>query len=115
MINYHEQHAYAYELLDIERNDKDEIGKLSSGKSKNAKTEYVDLISKVFINCKSFLKKDGDIFIVANDDLNLYPIIFDKAGLELIQKFERPVLNRTERNKKLYTETIFHCKERING
>ncbi|MCG2041633.1 DNA methyltransferase [Staphylococcus hominis] len=115
VINYHEQHAYAYELLDIERNDKDEIGKLSSGKSKNAKTEYVDLISKVFINCKSFLKKDGDIFIVANDDLNLYPIIFDKAGLELIQKFERPVLNRTERNKKLYTETIFHCKEKING
>ncbi|MCG1660935.1 site-specific DNA-methyltransferase [Staphylococcus epidermidis] len=112
VIDYHEQHAYAYELLDIKRKDEDEIGKLSNGKSKKAKIEYIDLISKVFINCKKFIKKGGDIFIVANDDLNLYPKIFEKANLKLIQKFERPVLNRTERNKKLYTETIFHCKEK---
>ncbi|MEJ7421626.1 DNA methyltransferase [Staphylococcus haemolyticus] len=111
VINYHEQHAYAYELLNIERYDDKEIGKLMDGKSKKAKNNYIESISNVFINCKQYLADDFDIFIVANDDLNIYPEILKKANLKIVQRFERPVLNRTERNKKLYTETIFHCKE----
>src|SRR3989344_5843619 len=80
-IDYHEQHAYAYELFDIARKDDKEIGPLFNGQGQKAKEEYVEGISKVFINISKFVKDDGDFFVVANDKYNLYPIIAEKSGL----------------------------------
>ena len=107
LINYHEQHAYAYDLYGLERNDKEEIGKLTSGKSKQAQQEYIDGIADVLKNCIQFLKPNAKIFLVANDDDNLYPEIAKKTGLQLVNEFKRPVLNRTEKNRTAYAETIF--------
>src|SRR3989338_4460379 len=78
-IDYHEQHAYAYELFDIARKDDKEIGPLFNGQGQKAKDEYVEGISNVFINISKFVKDDGDFFIVANDKYNLYPIIAEKS------------------------------------
>lgn len=110
-IDYHEQHAYAYELFDIERKDSEEIGKLSDGKSIKAKKNYIENISEVFAHSKKYLKDNADIFIVANDQYGIYPEIAKKAGLKIIKEYKRPVLNRTERNKKLYVESVFHMKK----
>ena len=60
---------------------------------------------------KKFLKDDANIFIVANDKYNLYPIIAEKSSLKIINHFKRPVLNRTERDRNPYAETIFHMKQ----
>lgn len=109
-IDYHEQHAYSYELFDIERHDSKEIGKLSDGKTKKAQEDYIAKISDVLINSKNFLADNPDIFIVANDQMNLYPEIAKRSGMKIVQEYKRPVLNRTERNKKLYQEKIFHLK-----
>jgi len=109
-IDYHEQHAYAYELFNIKREDNKEIGPLYKGRGEQAKKEYVDGISAVLINSKQFLKNDANIFIVANDKLNLYPVIAEKSGMIIVDKFKRPVLNRTEKDKSPYAETIFHMK-----
>lgn len=109
-IDYHEQHAYAYELFDIERKDELEIGRMSNGKSKKAQKDYVDGISEVLLNVKKFLKEDANIFIVANDSKNLYPTIAKKSGLKIINTYRRPVLNRTERDKQPYSESIFHMR-----
>ena len=107
-INYHEQHAYAYELFNLPRRDEEEIGPLFKGKTKKAQEEYIKGISDVLTNIKRFIKEDGHFFIVANDKLNLYPKIAEKSGLKIINQFKRPVLDRTERDRQPYGETIFY-------
>lgn len=110
-IDYHEQHAYSYELFEIERKDENEIGPLFKGKGKQAQEEYVEGVSQVLRNVGKFVKDDGNFFIVANDKLNLYPLIAEKAGLKIVEKFKRPVLNRTERDRQPYCEMIFRMRK----
>jgi 16S rRNA G966 N2-methylase RsmD len=109
-IDYHEQHAYAYDLFGFNRQDNLEIGPLYKGQSNQAKKAYVEGISNVLINCKQYLSNDFDIFLVANDKYNLYPSIVERANMEIVNTFKRPVLNRTERDKSPYSEIIFHIK-----
>ncbi|MDR2033401.1 MAG: site-specific DNA-methyltransferase [Helicobacteraceae bacterium] len=112
LIDYHEQHAYAYDLFGFERKDELEIGALFKGKTKEARESYIKGISDVLNNCKRFLAENYDIFLVANDKYNMYPTIAEKAGMRIINQFRRPVLNRTEKDKTAYSETVFHLKER---
>lgn len=112
-IDYHEQHAYAYELFDIPRMDAEEIGPLFKGQGEQAKNEYVEGISKVLSNVSKFVKDDGDFFIVANDKYDLYPAVAEKSNLKIVDRFKRPVLNRTERDRQPYAEIIFHMKKNI--
>jgi hypothetical protein len=112
LIDYHEQHAYAYELFGFDRNDELEIGPLYKGQGKEAKESYVKGISDVLNNCKKFMAANYDVFLVANDKSNLYPKIAELAGMEIVDQFRRPVLNRTERDKAAYSESIFHLKSR---
>jgi hypothetical protein len=112
LIDYHEQHRYSYDLFGFERNDELEIGPLSKGGSKKAREEYVDGISDVLKNCIRFLKDDFNIFLVANDKFNLYPVIAENAGCAIVNKYKRPVLNRTERDTGAYSEIIFHLKSK---
>ncbi len=59
---------------------------------------------------KKYLKDDYDVFLVANDKYNMYPTIAAKAGIQIIPKYKRPALNRTEKDKSAYTEIIFYLK-----
>ena len=111
-IDYHEQHAYAYELFNIPRKDEKEIGPLCKGQGKQAKDDYVEGISQVFRNISRFVKDDGHFFIVANDKYNLYPIIAEKSNLKIVNQFKRPVLNRTERDRQPYAEIIFEMRKK---
>lgn len=110
LIDYHEQHAYAYDLFGFQRKDELEIGPLFKGKGSAARQEYIENIAQVLSNSKQYLAESYNIFLVANDKSNLYPMIAEKAGLKIIQQFNRPVLNRTEKDKTAYSETIFHLK-----
>jgi hypothetical protein len=109
-IDYHEQHAYAYELFGIERKDEKEIGRQAKGTGRIAQADYISGISEVLTNVKRFLKQDASIFIVANDSRNLYGKIAKNSGLHIENTFCRPVLNRTERDKQPYSESIFQMK-----
>ncbi len=114
LIDYHEQHAYAYELLGLHRRDKNEIGPKVGGQGRTARQEYVEAISSVLLNCKRCLIADYDVFLVANDKWDLYPSIAQRSRMEIIKRYERPVLFRTEKNRNSpYSETIFHLKEAI--
>ena len=109
MIDYHEQHRYAYELFpDLERRDSLEIGPMSLGKSKKAKRAYQDDMATVLGAIVPFLKPEGKVFVVANDRHDLYPAIGEAAGLRLLDTFHRPVPMRTERDSATYFESIFH-------
>jgi len=112
LIDYHEQHAYAYDLFGFERKDELEIGPLYKGQGKEARDSYVEGIAQVLINCKKYLIEDYNVFLVANDKYNLYPTIAEKAGMKIVNQFKRPVLNRTEKDKGAYAEIIFHLKEK---
>jgi predicted metal-dependent hydrolase len=112
LIDYHEQHAYAYDLFGFERKDELEIGPLFKGQGKEARESYVEGIAQVLINCKKYLVEDYNVFLVANDKYNLYPTISEKAGMKIVNQFKRPVLNRTEKDKGAYAEIIFHLKEK---
>lgn len=109
-IDYHEQHAYAYDLLGFKRQDELEIGPLYKGQGLEARRSYVEGIANVLNNCKRFLKEGYDVFLVANDKYNLYPEIANKSGMKIVNQFKRPVLNRTERDRNPYSEIIFHLK-----
>jgi len=111
LINYHEQHAYAYDLFGFKRRDELEIGPLYKGQGKEARESYIEGISQVLINSRKYLTDDFDIFLVANDKYNLYPQIAEKAGLKIVNTYKRPVLNRTEKDKSAYSEFIFHLKK----
>ncbi|HED08687.1 MAG TPA: site-specific DNA-methyltransferase [Ignavibacteria bacterium] len=112
LINYHEQHAYAYDLFGFKRNDEFEIGPLYKGQGREARNSYIDSIAQVLDNSKQFLQEDYDIFLVANDKYNMYSTIAEKSGMKIVNKYKRPVLNRTEKNKSAYSEIIFHLKEK---
>ena len=110
LIDYHEQHAYAYDLFGFDRKDELEIGPLYKGQGKEARDSYVEGIVQVLLNCKKYLVQDYNVFLVANDKYNLYPTIAEKAGMKIVNQFKRPVLNRTEKDKGAYAEIIFHLK-----
>ncbi|MDM8524821.1 DNA methyltransferase [Desulfococcaceae bacterium HSG8] len=112
LINYHEQHAYAYEIFRFERKDESEIGPLFMGKGKEARESYTRGIAQVLNNCKNYLQDDYHVFLVANDKCDLYPKIAELAGMRIINRFKRPVLNRVEKNRSAYAETIFHLREK---
>ncbi|MDR1405801.1 MAG: site-specific DNA-methyltransferase, partial [Prevotellaceae bacterium] len=112
LIDYHEQHAYAYDLFGFERNDESEIGPLFKGQTQGAKQNYIQGISDVLNNCKKYLTDDYDVFLVANDKYNMYPTIAENAGMKIVNQFKRPVLNRTEKDKTAYSETVFHLKSK---
>jgi DNA modification methylase len=112
LIDYHEQHAYAYDLFGFERNDELEIGALFKGQTKEAQKNYVEGVSSVLNNCKQYLRNNYDVFLVANDKYNLYPKIAEKSEMKIVKQFKRPVLNRTEKDKGAYSEIIFHLKRK---
>lgn len=69
-------------------------------------------VAEVFKNSKRFLTEDYNVFVVANDKFNMYPTIADIAGMQIVNQHQRPVLNRTEKNREsAYSESIFHLKE----
>lgn len=112
LINYHEQHAYSYDLFGFKRLDELEIGPLFRGRGREARESYIQGVAAVLKNCKRFLADGYDVFIVANDKYNMYPTIAEMAGMNIVNQHKRPVLNRTEKNREsTYSETIFHLKE----
>ena len=112
LINYHEQHAYAYDIFNLPRQDSSEIGSLNDGQNSIAQERYVKDIAQALLNAKQFLQKDYVVFLVANDKFGLYPKIAKLAEMRIIKKYDRPVLNRSERDSRAYSESIFCLKEK---
>jgi 16S rRNA G966 N2-methylase RsmD len=107
LIDYHEQHRYAYELLGLDDRRERELGAASRGTSRRAVAEYVDGISSVLSNVLPSLAPGAPVLVVVNDRRDLYPAIFDGVGLEVVERLERHVNRRTGRRSGEYYESIF--------
>jgi hypothetical protein len=103
LIDYHEQHRYAYELLGLEECRELELGK---GTSKAALAAYSEGIAAVFANVRQALKPGAPVVIVINDRRELYPAILEHAGLRLEERYRRHVNRRTGRRSGEYYEDI---------
>jgi DNA modification methylase len=106
LIDYHEQHRYAYELLGLDDLREREIGAAERGTTKAAIAAYVEGISGVFAACAGVLKTRGRVVIVVNDRRDLYPEILERAGLVLEQRYQRHVNRRTGRRAGEYFEDV---------
>src|SRR5919201_516848 len=95
LIDYHEQHRYAYELLGLDDLRELELGAGARGTSRAALAGYCDGIVAVLENVRRFLRAGAPVVIVINDRRDLYPEILERAGLRLEERYRRHVNRRT--------------------
>jgi hypothetical protein len=110
LIDYHEQHRYAYELLRLEDRRAAEIGPAVEGRTRAAIAAYVDGTTAAFRNARAILPSGAPVVIVVNDSLSLYPEILDRSGLELEQRLTRHVNRRTGRRAGEFFEDVLVCR-----
>ena len=111
LIDYHEQHRYAYELLGLPWRDESEIGRASKGSSKRAQAEYVDGIAATFLNVRKSLSPGGRMVVIVNDKRDLYDEIRDRVGMKLEARVERHVNRRTGRRAGAFFESVLIWKD----
>jgi len=106
LIDYHEQHRYAYELLGLDDRRELELGAAAAGTSRAALAAYSDGIVAALRNARKSLSKNAPVVIVVNDRRELYPEILDRAGLHLEERLLRHVNRRTGRRAGEYFEEV---------
>jgi hypothetical protein len=106
LIDYHEQHRYAYELLGLEDLRGLELGSGAQGTSAAALARYVEGIAAVLSHAKKALRARAPVAIVVNDRRNLYPEILERAGLRLEERLRRHVNRRTGRRAGEFFEDV---------
>ena len=106
LIDYHEQHRYAYELLGLEDLRSLELGAAAAGTSRRALDAYSDGIAAVLRNVARVLRPGAPVLIVVNDRRDLYPEILDRSGLVLDDRLRRHVNRRTGRRAGEFYEDV---------
>lgn len=107
LIDYHEQHRYAYELLGLADRREREVGAAARGTSRGAIADYVAGITAVLGRCSAVLAPGAPVVIVVNDRRDLYPGILAGCGLRVVERLERHVNRRTGRRAGEYFESVF--------
>jgi hypothetical protein len=106
LIDYHEQHRYAYELLGLDDRRKLELGAAAAGTSRAALAAYSDGLVQALANAAGALKRGAPVVIVVNDRRDLYPEILERAGLGLEERLRRHVNRRTGRRAGEFFEDV---------
>ncbi|HEU5263263.1 MAG TPA: DNA methyltransferase [Gaiellaceae bacterium] len=106
LIDYHEQHRYAYALLGLDDRRERELGAAARGTSRAALRAYVEGVSDVLRRCGEALQPDAAVVVVVNDRRELYPEILRRSSLRLVDRLERHVNRRTGRRAGEYFESI---------
>lgn len=106
LIDYHEQHRYAYELLGLPFKAEHEIGAAFKGRSVKAKKNYCEEIGAVFANVRRHLKRGGHVVIIVNDKDDLYDYLAKRTGFVVEQRLKRHVNRRTGRRSGDFFEEV---------
>jgi len=107
LIDYHEQHRYAYELLNLENRSSFEIGAAKQGSGKKAQDEYKKSIAQVFSQACGSMPAGGRLIVVAGDRHDLYGDIAEICGVDVEAILHRHVNRRTGRRSGEFYESIF--------
>jgi hypothetical protein len=112
LIDYHEQHRYAYELLGLDDRRERELGAAAAGTSRAALAAYADGIAAVLERSAALLRPGAPLLVVVNDRRDLYPEILERAGLRLDGRHRRHVNRRTGRRAGEYFEDVLIARSR---
>lgn len=107
LIDYHDQHAYAYHLLGLRDRRGDEIGPAVNGSSRKAQGRYQLDIAEVFRHAVESMRPGGWIIVIIHDRSKLYPEIASLCGVEVVAELDRHVNRRTGRRSSEFFESIF--------
>lgn len=107
LIDYHEQHRYAYELFGLEDRRSNEIGPAKQGSSQKAKKAYQEALTQVFTNAMKSMTPGGYLIVVAGDRHGLYDEIAENCGVAVEAIVRRHVNRRTGRRSTEFYEDIF--------
>jgi hypothetical protein len=106
LIDYHEQHRYAYELLGLDDRRELEVGAAAAGTSRAAIAAYSAGIVEALGNASQSLRAGAPVLIVVNDRRDLYPEILERSGLRLEERLRRHVNRRTGRRAGEFFEDV---------
>ena len=112
LIDYHEQHAYAYYLLGLEDKREQEIGAAANGSSQKAKRRYQEDIAEVFQNVIGSMPIGSPLIVIAGDKANLYAGIAELIDVEVEAIVKRHVNRRTGRRSGEFYESVFIWRKR---
>jgi len=112
LIDYHEQHRYAYELLGLDDRRELELGAAEAGTARASLEAYREGIAAALANAASALAPGSPLLVVVNDRRDLYPEILDRAGLQLEERLRRHVNRRTGRRAGEYFEDVLVARTR---
>jgi hypothetical protein len=106
LIDYHEQHRHAYELLGLDDLRALELGAAVLGTNRGAIVAYSEGITAVLLNARRALPAGAPVVIVVDDRRDLYPGILERAGLRLETRLRRHVNRRTGRRAGEFFEDV---------
>ncbi|MBA2474455.1 MAG: class I SAM-dependent methyltransferase [Actinobacteria bacterium] len=112
LIDYHEQHRYAYALLGLVDRRVEEIGPAARGQSKGALRAYVEAMVGAFRNAHRQLPRGAPVIIVVSDSKSLYPEILERSAIGLEETRTRHVNRRTGRRAGEFFEEVLVCSTR---
>ena len=95
LIDYHEQHRYAYDLLGLESHEAHEIGAPWRGTSARAVQQYMEDMAAAFSNVARALPAGARLVVVVHDRRDLYDQIAKRLGFAVECRLRRHVNRRT--------------------
>lgn len=107
LIDYHEQHVYAYHLLGLRDEREEEIGPAANGSGGKARLAYQQAISEVFRRVLDSMASGEPLIVVAGDRHDLYPEIARHIGVQEVTVVKRHVNRRTGRRSSDFFESVF--------
>lgn len=111
LIDYHDQHRYAYELLGLEDKSFLEIGAAKDGSSQKAKQIYQQSLANVFKRISNSMPAGGRLIVIAGDKHNLYDEIAQLCDFTVEAILQRHVNRRTGRRASEFYESVFIWKK----
>jgi hypothetical protein len=107
LIDYHEQHAYAYHLLGLADHREREIGAAAQGTGRPARQQYHQDLVAVFRRAAAALPGGGRMVVVAPEGSSVYEAVAAQVGVEVEGRVERQIQRRTGRRAGKYGETVW--------
>ena len=116
LIDYHEQHRYAYELLGPRRPARARAGRGRARREREGDPRLRRRASpRRSRTCAQSLRPRAPVVIVINDRRELYPEILERAGLGIETRYRRHVNRRTGRRAGEFFEDVIVAAARAAG
>ena len=106
LIDYHEQHRYAYELLGLDDRRERELAPPRRARAAPRSTRTWTASPTSSRRAADALRPGAPVLVVVNDRRDLYPEILERAGLRLEERLRRHVNRRTGRRAGEYFEDV---------